>query len=106
MKKKFKLRLTHYSGEYYIVEYAYYWFIPVWYYIVWWSEHGYTSRLEQFTPTLVKIGDEENIKKQFPTMESICAFHAIEQQKQQEFYIKQKAYLATVTPYKTKTLIQ
>jgi len=92
MKKKFKLRLTHYCEESYIIEYAYYWFIPIWYNIFWWYENGYTSGLEQFTPKLVKIIDEESIKKQFPTIEAIRAFHTIEMQKQKDFYTKQKIY--------------
>lgn len=105
MKKKFKLKLSHYSEDYYVIKYAYYWFIPIWSEVSQWFEVGYTSQLEQFRSKLVKITDEESIKKQFPTIESIYAYHAIEKQKEKDFYIKKKAYLEKVTPYKSKTLI-
>jgi len=102
-KKKFKVRVKHFSESYYSIEYAYYRFICLW------NEIPRFSESLEGTWTHVFIDGFERAEKvasKFKNIHVVKSYIKQELQKEAENKIKMKEMQRKIQPYVTKIIVK
>jgi len=102
MMKKFRLKIVHYSEDYYTIYYSY-WYIPIWkqlYQFIDISENMY-----KWNPVLGKINKIELIASHFKNIEDIINYNKSQKEICSTACKKYDKYWNKAIPYKTKSII-
>ncbi len=104
MEKKFKVRVDHFAGTKYTVDYANYYLIQNWKPLCYWfslcldgSSHDWAIRLYDYE-------DAERMALTLKSIEDVNKWYKIENKKRDDFYAKRKEYLKRRQPYTTKII--
>ncbi|MAQ77201.1 hypothetical protein CL684_01610 [Candidatus Campbellbacteria bacterium] len=102
MKRKFKTRVKHFSGDKYLVQYAYYRFIPIWYSLHFWFEQTLTGNTECWTEDFFNIDEAEKLAKSLKSIEDVKNWYKPDEEKRERFYQRKREYLKKAVPYRSK----
>ena len=102
IKKKFKVRVKHFYECNYVVQYADYRFVTVWYSICFWFSKNLTSGEERWLRQLFSAEDAEKLAKSFKSIEDIKFFNKPEENKMVEFIRRKREYQKNNKPYEIK----
>lgn len=105
MKKKFTVRITHFLGTFYKIEYANYYIFPIYRTLKYWFEcNNLTSNLECWSTLLLPLEEAETLAKTLHTFEDIAKWYERHIKKEALFYKRKKEFLEKNVPYKTKII--
>jgi hypothetical protein len=94
-KKKFKIRVQHYTGQYYIVEYAHYWLIPNYNALYCW----FTNSLSK---NLLVVNEAEKLANRLNSIENINRWNEKQKAQEKQYYIDKAKDEKQNIPYKVK----
>lgn len=101
-KKKFKVRVKYFSGDYYTVEYAHYYFIPVYHRLCFWFEQSLTGGTECWSTRLMGYNTAEELAKSLKSIEDVKKWYEKDEARAKDFYSRKKEYYEKNVPYDTK----
>lgn len=99
-KKKFKVRVSHFSGDKYTVEYCHYRFIPIWHPLLFWFEQTLTGGTECWSMKLFYVKDAEQLASQIKSIEDVKNWYKKDEEREREFYREKQEYYKKNVPYK------
>lgn len=104
MKKKFKVRVRHYSENYYTVQYCNYYVIPIWRTLYNW--HGYVDSpdISSWGVILFTSGNAEKFAKSLKSIGDVVRYNKMECDKQVKWTKDRAEYVRLNIPYKTKRI--
>lgn len=105
MKKKFKVRVRHYSENYYTVQYCNYYVIPIWRIPKIW--YGYVSfpNISSMTLNLHTYTEAETFAKSLKSIDDVVRLRKIEIDKQSKYKKDRAEYVRLNIPYKIKQIL-
>lgn len=102
-QKKFKTRVRHYRNDNYVVEYAYYCILPIWWNaLCFWFEQGLTGDIERWSTNLLKFAEAEKLAMSLKSIEDVREYYKADKEKERDFYKRKKEYHKKNVPYKVK----
>ena len=101
-KKKFKVRIKHFAEDKYVVQYAYYYFIPFFKSLNCWFGMSLTTDTECWTLHLNGYKNAELLASDLKSIESVKNWYQKEEEKEKDFYQRKKEYYSKNIPYNTK----
>ena len=104
-EKKFKVRVMHFSEDWYQIQYAYYRIFPNYKSINYWFDCGFTGNLEAWCTEILKIKEAEEFAKTLKSIEDVNKYYQKENVKRREFYKEKNKFKKTNIPYKSKQII-
>lgn len=107
MKKKFKVRIVNSDSnpEYYKIQYCYYYFIKIWFYINDWCDFGPTIKFSFWSHGVWKYDDAIHIASKFKCIEDVYLY-AESQNSLRKKYIKDRNnWIKKVSPVKLQNII-
>jgi hypothetical protein len=102
LKKKFKVRVVLFDQQRYCVQYAYYYFIPVYHTLKFWFFLSYTGSIHTWATKLFSVKEAEQFASTLKSIEDIRKYYIPQEAKQTEFYKERKASYKKNVPYRTK----
>lgn len=93
MIKKFKVRVRHFSQDKYVVEYAYYYIIPIYRPLCFWFEQSVMAGTECWSENLMDFKAAKELSEKLNSIEDIVAWHEKEKKKEKDFYRRKKEYI-------------
>ena len=100
--KKFKVRVKYYADGYYMVQFAHYYFIPIYHSLCFWFELTLTSNTEGWSLRLMDFKSAENLAKSLKSIECVRKWYEKDESNKADFYRRKKEYYAKNVPYDTK----
>ncbi len=100
--KKFKVRVRHFAEDKYEVQFAHYYFIPVYHSLCFWFEQTLTGGTECWSTRLMDFQTAENLAKSLKSIEDVRKWYEKDEAKEKDFYRRKKEYYAKNVPYGTK----
>ena len=103
-EKKFKVRVKHFSSEYYCIEYCYYRFIPIWHRLYKWTDPSITAWYDGWN-TMIHcsfISAEQFAEK--INYEYVKNHNENQLKKEKDFYKRQKEHNIKIIPYDSKII--
>ena len=97
MKKKFKVRVKHFSKGSYFVEYAYYYFIPFY-----WPLSEWYESINEMGSLLLDFQSAESVAKNIKSIEDVRKWEQEQKSKEEQYIRHRDEQLAKNTPYDTK----
>ena len=94
--KKFKVRVKYYFQNYYVVQYAYYYVLPIYKNINFWFQQSLTSSTACWSVNLFDCESAEKLAKTFNSIEDV------NKAKMKKFYIDREKDKEINQPYKVK----
>lgn len=104
-EKKFRVRISLYSRDYYTVEYAHYRFIPFYTPLCFWFEQTLTGGTECWSTRLFKVKEAEEVANNIRSIEDVSEYHKPEHIKRNDFYARKNEYYKNQVPYKSKQIL-
>jgi len=86
----------------YEVQYAHYYFIPVYHSLCFWFEQMLTGGTECWSTRLMDFQTAENLAKSLKSIEDVRKWYERDEAKEKDFYKRKKEYYAKNVPYDTK----
>lgn len=102
---KFKVRIVHFSKQYYYIEYCHYKIFKNWYYLGYWFDTGPSSQIYNWSEKLFTYKEAEEIAKNIKNIEDVNNYHAPEIAKKKAFRKARKKWKKENIPYKNKSII-
>lgn len=103
--KKFKVRVVYFSGGKYLVEYAYYRFLPNFYPIEYWfSPYLKYIYIEGWVIKLFDCEDAEFFADSLNTIDDVKAYRAKQEMVRKQFYEDRKSFYQNRVPYQKKNI--
>lgn len=102
LNKKFKVRVKHYSKHYYTVQFAYYYFIPIYNSLQFWFEQTLTGGTECWSTKLLDFKSAEELAEKLKLIDDVKKWHEKDEAKAKDFYKRKKEYYAKNVPYDKK----
>ncbi len=101
-EKKFKVRVKHFSQDYYQVEYAYYRIFPDYKSLNFWFDQGVTGSTECWSTKLFKYNEAEELAKTLKTYDDVLNWYKPWEEERTDFYKRKREYYKKNVPYTTK----
>lgn len=105
MNKKFKVRIVHFSNEYYTIEYSYSSFLNNWKPLLCWFDNGSGGSIHNMSEKLFTFKKAEETANLLKTIEDVNNYHLPEIAKEKAFRKARKKWKKENIPYKTKSII-
>lgn len=102
MKKKFKVRVKHFSKNYYTVEYAYYYFFPTWIALSFWFSQFPNSGTEGWSTKLFSYKEAEKIAVGLLSIDDVRNYYKPHEEEKAAFERDKEKFYKENAPYKTK----
>jgi hypothetical protein len=102
MKKKFKVRVRHYLYDKYVVEFAHYYFIPIYSTLCFWFEQSVAAETHCWSTYLTDYETAENLAKSLKSIEDVEQWYKKDKAREMDFYKRRKEYFEKNIPYDTK----
>lgn len=102
LNKKFKIRVRYVYTDCYVVEYANYFFIPIYYPLCFWFEQSLTGTTHCWSRKLMNYKTAEELAISLKSIEDIRIWYKKDEEKEKLFYKRQKQYYIENVPYNTK----
>lgn len=102
MKRKFRVRVKHFSADKYKIQYAYFFIIPIYKSLYFWFGHSFTSGTECWSTNLFSHKDAEKFAANLKSIEDIEKYYKLENEKRKDFYDNKEAYFKKNVPYRKK----
>lgn len=102
-KPKLKFRIKHFYKDHYTIEYSTGW---GWEYIKYWVESDYYNGYEEYKRSLFTHEGAERFISEINSIDDINEYHKKELAKRDDFYRRQKEYLAKKNPYEERIIIK
>jgi hypothetical protein len=103
LNKKFKVRVRRFiTKDKYEVQFAHYYFIPIYHSLCFWFEQAVTSGTECWSTKLMNWQTAEDLAKTLHSIEDIEKWYEKDEAKEQDFYIRKKEYYTKNAPYDKK----
>jgi hypothetical protein len=99
-RKKFKVRVVYFGDNYYVIQYAYYRFIPIYSNI-----EKYVTMFKSWNSVLLPCKDAEEFAEKFNSIEDIKKYYKKYYLEESSVNKSQKIYLEKVKPYESKQII-
>ena len=100
--KKFRTRVRFYLDCKYVVEYAYYRFIPIWISLNFWFDQGHPGGTECWSINLFDVEEAESIALSLKKIEDVTEYYKPFKEEEKEWRIAEKKYLQKNAPYTLK----
>ena len=100
--KKFKVRVKYYFQNYYVVQYAYYYVLPIYKNINFWFQQSLTSSTACWSVNLFDCESAEKLAKTFNSIEDVNKYYESDMAKMKKFYIDREKDKEINQPYKVK----
>lgn len=100
--KKFKVRVKHFAEDKYVVQYAHYYFIPIYHSLKFWFEQAPTSDTECWSTKLMDYQTAENLASSLKSISDVKKWYEEDEANEKDFYIRKKLYYKKKVPYKIK----
>ncbi len=104
LKKKFKVRISHFKHEYYTIDYTEHYLFPSWKSLYFWFDQTLTSGTECWSLNLFTVKEAEDLVSKINNMNDIDQYYKIETEKMNKFKAKQREYYEKNVPYKNKLM--
>jgi hypothetical protein len=104
-KKKFKVRVSHFSSGKYTVDYAYYRFIPIWNSFTFWFNQGHPGGTECWSTDMWDYNTAEKIASKIKTIEDVSTHHEPEVKKMQAWKKAEAEWWNENAPYQSKKIL-
>ena len=101
-KKKFKVRVKHFYGDKYTVQYAYYRLFPNWTELLFWLSPPFTSNLECWSTKMFNVKDAEELAKSLKSIEDIDKYYECDRERCINYKKTKQEYLKENVPYESK----
>lgn len=107
MKKKFKVRIVNSlpNSQYYKIQYCYYYFIPIWFYINDWCDFGPTHTLAFWSPVIYKYMDAVNFASKFKSIEDVYSYIKSQMNLHEKYIKDRNDWIKSVAPVKCQNII-
>ena len=92
LNKKFKVRVTLYARDRYVVQFAHYYFFPIYKTLQRWFECGLTSGIECWSVDLFCYEEAEYIAKSLKSIDDVHELYKKDKQKEIDFHNRKKAH--------------
>ena len=102
LKKKFRVRVKHYAEQYYQIQYAHYYLIPIYRSFKYWFALSLISDLESWATFLLKYEPAEKFAKGLKSIEDVKNWYKMENTKMNNFYKNKEKYISKNIPYNTR----
>lgn len=103
--KKFRVRVTHYLGEYYKIQFAYFRFIPFWRCLYKWGDMGVPDGFAGYQVLAFRVREAEAFAANFKSIEDVKAWDKEQSEKEIKFRLAEKQYYEQALPYSTKRIL-
>lgn len=103
-KRKFKVRVIHYSQEYYCVQYTYYIIFTNWKCLTFWFDCGLTNNLERFSINLMSYQKAEELAKTLNSPQDVINYYKPFLKEQEDCQKRKLKFIAENIPYKIKNI--
>ena len=100
--KKFKVRVRYFAKDKYEVQFAHYFFIPIYHSLCFWFEQTLTGGTQCWSTRLMDYQSAEDLAKSLKSIDDVRKWYEKEEAKEKDFYKRQKEYYAKNVPYDTK----
>lgn len=101
-KKKFKIRVNYFAEDQYTVQYAHYYFIPVYHSLCFWFEQSLTGGTECWSTHLLDYKSAEELAKSLKSIEDVRKWYEKDEERERDFYRRKDEYYKKNVPYHTK----
>ena len=105
MKKHFRKRVSNFSEDYYVVQYAYYNIFPIWHTLNFWFEQTLLGGTEGWTTNLWGYKEAVSVAESLKSIEDVKAYYAPMEERERVFYRNKQAYLKERVPYMQKEIL-
>lgn len=100
--KKFKVRVRHFAEDKYEVQFAHYYFIPIYHSLYFWFEQTLTGETECWSIILMDYQTAENLAKMLRSIQDVREWYEEYEAKEQDFYLRKKEFYSKNVPYYKK----
>ncbi len=100
--KKFKVRVTHFAEDKYVVQYSHHYLIPWYNSLCFWFEQSLTGGTECWSTNLYDYKTAENLAKSLKSIEDVSKWYEKDEAREKDFYKRKKEYYSKNVPYDTK----
>lgn len=104
LKKKFSVRIKHYSEKYYTIQYCEYRLFKVYNNLDYYICYSYLSDLEHWGAKLFTYEDAEKLAKTFNCLQDIVKWQNPYKEKEIEFLKKKEEFIKNNIPYAFKLI--
>lgn len=106
MEKKFHVRIKHYAGSYYSVEYSYFYVLKLWKKLYEFHDFGESTTLSGFNTLLFDSAKKaETFAKTLKDIEDVELYQKRQDCVAKEHKIKRERYLLDTVPYYVKEIV-
>lgn len=103
IKKKFRLRIKHFSSKYYVIQYTNYYLIPNWKNLKYWYGSGHPGGvLEGWVNKLLTFSKAEQYMERFNSIQDIKDHYGVEKVKEKRWRREEEEYWKKNIPYRIK----
>ena len=103
IRKKFKVRVIHYSADKYIVQYSWYWFIPIYHTLTQWFGFSYTGNTHGYIPLLLDYVSAEELGRNL-SIEIVRTMKQKAKKEEIDFLDGRNKFLKKNIPYSKKII--
>ena len=100
--KKFKVRVRLFGKDKYQVQFAHYYFIPIFHSLGFWFEQTLTANTQCWSTRLFDYKSAEELAKTLKSIEDVRKWYEKDKAEEKDFYKRRKEYYEKNVPYDTK----
>jgi len=100
--ENFRVRVRHYSGCKYTVDYAYYRFFPVWHHLQFWFSQGHPGGTECWSTNLCDFDEAESITTGLKCIEDVEKYYKPFQEEKLKWEQDEEKFWKENHPYSSK----
>lgn len=103
-KKKFKVRVSRYIDDRYVVQWCEYRFIPIWRSLLFWFDQGHPGGTQCWSPEMWNYKKAEEIASTLKTKKDVDNYYIPYVEKCKRWTEEEEKYIKENMPYSTKII--